>query len=254
VENVLNRSTPKTQCRCLFPSRRGLCWLLILASVVAGLWLLHAPALRLLAGLLIVEEPIDDVPYVAVLGRGDGHDGFRCYDVAVSFYRQKPSRGILLIEPSPSRLTEIGIVPTLTHFSERVWDCRHVPREAVSAIHSHGRDDWATAHAIQTWLTEKPGASITLLCDDFRSAHLRGVLDTVLDPTQATRVRVHGLPAQLYDETNWWTSRAGIKAFGIQWLRRLYGWCVGGDHPPPPRHSVDDYQRHVRQAFLEATP
>ena len=131
---------------------------------------------------------------------------------------------------------------------------RGLPPRTVAVIRSDGYDDWATARTLRAWLADRPNASLVLLCDRFQSAHLRYVLDAVLDPSQAARVRIRALPDRRYDETNWWTSRDGMKAFGSAWLRQLNGWYAGGDHLPPPSCSVDDYENHVRQALGKVIP
>ena len=215
---------------------------------------LHAPLLRCLAGLLIDDEPIGDYQYVGVLEWYGNPDGDRCCDVAVELCRRRPSCGVLLVESRRGRLVEMGILPSFETFSRRELKARGLPPKVVSVIHSDGCDDWATARALRAWLADRPNASLVLLCGSFRSAHLRYVLDAVLDPSQAARVRIRALPDRRYDETNWWTSRDGIKAFGFAWLRQLHGWCAGGDHPPPPSCSVDDYENHVRQTLGKATP
>lgn len=231
--------------------QRALCWLLIVAAVAAGLWLLHAPTLRFFAGCLVADEPAGDYQYVGILDWYGGPDGDRCYDAARQLHRQKPARGILLVQSPPDRLVETGALPSFEAISRRGLGARGLPQQAISAISGKGRDDWAKARALRAWLLDRPDASIVVLCGRFRSAHLRYALDTVLDPRQSARVRLRALPDRQYDETNWWTSRTGIKAFGIEWLRRMHDWCVGGEHPPAPLHSADDYERNVVQTLSE---
>ena len=80
------------------------------------------------------------------------------------------------------------------------------------------------------------------------------VLNEIMGPDTACRVKILAIASPRFDETNWWTKRDGIKGFGIAWLRQLHGWCAGGDHPPPPSCGVDDYESHVRQALRDTTP
>jgi hypothetical protein len=234
--------------------RRRISWrILIVMALAGGLWLVHAFILQYFGRLLVIEETSGHYQYVAVLGTHCYADGDRCFYVADMHYHQKPVRGILLVESRPDRLVEIGIVPEFAKFSRGLFQKWGTPLDAISAIRTDGCDDWATARAIQAWLIDRPDASVLLLCTGFRSAHLRHALNTVLDPAQAKRVGVRGLPNLQFDESNWWMSRTGVKAFGIEWLRLLHGWFAGGNHHPAPYHGPDAYQRNVRRTLLGAS-
>jgi hypothetical protein len=230
-------------------------WLVVGAAVVAAAALLfHAPLLRCLAGLLIDDEPIGDYQYVGILGWDGRPDADWCFDAAVQLCRRRPSCDVLLIDSPRSRVAELGILPSFGALGRRELTARGLPPSAVSIIPSDGRDGWATARTLRAWLAERPKTAIVLLCGRFGSAHLRYALDAVLDPSQAARVRIRALPDRRCDETNWWTSREGIKVFGIAWLRQLHGWSTGGDQLPPPYCSVENYESKVRKVLGQATP
>jgi hypothetical protein len=120
---------------------------------------------------------------------------------------------------------------------------RCVPQQAISVIPGGGFNDWDAARSLAAWLNDHPKDSVLLLCSRFRSALMRRVLDVVLDPNQAARVRVRALPDRRFDESNWWKYRTGFQAFGICWLMRIQTWCGGGDSEPIPCASADDYER-----------
>jgi hypothetical protein len=217
-------------------------------------WFALGPFLRGLAAFLVADESVGSFQYIAVLDWYNGPDGDRCYDAATNLYQKVPSRRILLVESSSTRLVEIGALEAFDILSRRELENRGLPANAVTAIHSDGRDDWATARAIRVWLTDRPGVSALLLCGRFRSATVRHVLDEALGPTLAGRVRVRGLPDRRFDESNWWTTRTGIKAFGTGWCRRIHGWYASQDYRPPPFCNADDYERKVRRSLTGATP
>ena len=226
---------------------------IVLAAIV-GLWFVHSPLLQGLARPLIVDEPTDDFQYVSVIGWRHGPDGDRCYDVAMELYGRESCRGVLVVEPRLERLVKTDATRSFEALSRCQLAARGLPEEAVSVIRTDGSDDWATARALQRWLAERPDTSVVLLCSAFRSAHLRYALDTMLDQDPAARVWVRALSDRRCDETNWWTSRGGIKAFGVGWLRRFHGWCAAGDTPPPPCRSADEYEGKIEQALLKSTP
>jgi hypothetical protein len=223
-------------------------------AVVAAAWLSHAVVLRRLAGLLVADEPADGYRYVCLVDQYDGPDGDWCFDVAADLYRRNPSCRIVLVESHRDRTVQIGAMPSFETLSRRELESRGLPQQAMSTIRGEGRDDWAIAKTLRKWLAERPHAAVVLLSKRFRTAHVRYVLDAVLDPAEAARVRVRALPGREYDETDWWTSRSGIKAFGFEWLRQLHGWYLAGDHRPVPYRSADDYQRSVLQTLEKAAP
>lgn len=244
---LLDRPSPKRR-------RRSVLWFLTVLVVGAGLWLVYASVLARVAGCLVVDEPANKVQYVCVLDWYDAPDGDRCYDVAVDLHGRQPDCSVLLIESRPQRLIETGVLPSFEMLSRRELEARGLSRQSVAVTRSDGQDYWATARALRAWLANRSDATAVLLCEEFRSAHVRYALDIVLDPATAARVRVRGLPDRRFDQTNWWMSRDGFKAFGVGWLRLLHGWCVGGDHPPPPFSDADEYEKLYRRTISETSP
>ncbi len=152
------------------------------------------------------------------------------------------------------RLVEIGVLASFEAISRRELSARGLPHGAIVPISSDGYDDWAKARALRAWLLDRPTATVVLLCDRLRSAHLRHVLDDRLDSSQAARVRLRALADRRHDETDWWLSRSGYKAFGMAWLRQFHAWCTGGDHRPPPLRNADDYEHGFWLTLPEAVP
>jgi hypothetical protein len=225
-----------------------------LAAMVAVAWLFHAPLLRGLAGLLIVDQPTDDYDCVCISAWGDRPNGDRCLDAAANLYRRKPACRVLLIAPTPSRLEASGVVTSFASPNRKELHERGVPQAAVSILHSQRWNDWATARALAAWMGKHPGRCVVMLCGQFHSGQFRRALDSVLEPDQAALVHVCALPNRDYDDANWWTRRGGYRAFGGSWLLRFQGWLGGGDAPQTPETSADDYERDFLHAFRENTP
>ena len=109
---------------------------------------------------------------------------------------------------------------------------------------SHGRGDRNFARTLDAWLRAHPGATVLWACPQFRSARVRQILDAVLGPADARRVRVRGLADHRFDETNWWSSRQGLWYFAVGWLLRLDGW-LGDNAPPVEKQSADEYDAQL---------
>ena len=228
--------------------------LLLAAAILIAVWIVRAPILRGLAGLLIVDQPTDNFDYVCIVAWGQNGDGDRCYDVAGDLRREKPSRRILLVGQSPSRVERIGVVPSFEAISRGQLGSRGVPQDAISLIRGGSWDDWANARSLAAWLRDHPGSFVLLLCSQFHSALVRHALDAVLDPADAARVFIRALPGRLCDDTNWWTLRCGYREFGGSWLMQFQSWLGGGDVPQSPERSADDYERDFLQSLPERTP
>ena len=223
-------------------------WSAVAAVALAAVFLFfHATLLQHLAGPLIADEPVDHLQYVGLVEWNNAPDGDRCIDQAIALVRQNPNRKVLLVELARTRLVEIGVLPSFESLCRNELKARDFPPQIISVIRCDGYDDWSTARAIRTWLADHPDAILGLLCGRFRSAKVRYTLDVVLDPEQAARVYVRGLPDHRYDETDWWKSRMGIKAFGFAWLRRLHSWFSDPEHLPPLYRNANDYEREASQ-------
>ena len=231
-------------------------WKIIAAIAVvgfAGAMLFHAPLLRGLAGPLIVDQTTDDFDSICLLSLIQTPDGDRSYDVAASLFRKNPSAQILIVVHPPNRIVEAGALASSETINRRELGVRGVPGDSILILRSRWIDDWAAAEALSDRLRERPESSVLLLCSEFHSARVRAVLDAVLDPAVAKRVRIMPLPDRRFDQTNWWTSRRGVRTLGMSWLVRLQGW-LGGQAAHPPRKNADDYRRDIIKSWREETP
>lgn len=250
------RATPRTPIRWSLFDNMTLKWKIIVAIAVvgfAGAVLFHAPLLRGLADPLIVDQTTDDYDSICLLPFFQAPDGDRCYEVAADLFRKNPSAQVLVVDLPPNRIKESGALPSFETISRRELGDRGVPGDSISILRSQWIDDWATAETLAVRLRERPESSVLLLCAEFHSARVRAVLDDVLDPAEAARVWVMPLPDRRFDQTNWWTSRCGVREFGMNWLIRLQGW-LGGQAAHPPRKSADDYRRDIIKSWREETP
>jgi hypothetical protein len=234
--------------------------LVVAGLLLAGVLLLHAPLLRGLVAPLIVNQPTEQFDAICFSAWGETPDGDRCYDVVKELCAKNPdsvvfpNRRVLIVAPSPSRLEEIGVTPSFESLSRRELSARGISDESLTILHGKHGGDSATARAIAGWLGQHPDATVTLLCDQFRSAYVRRALDAVLDPAMAARVHIHPLASRRCDQTNWWKSRAGFRAFGTGWLVYLHGLWYGGKTAEVATKNADGYERDFLEHLRERTP
>jgi hypothetical protein len=226
--------------------------LAVVLALVSLVWLVHRPLLRGLARPLISDERQGECDAICLHGTEMGADGDRCYEEATARWQQLPSRSILLIEPQPRRLSELGAVPSFEAFCRSQLGKRSVAAGAVRLIPGRARDVWDEAHVLGSWLEANPGRRVSLLCNQFSSRRIRYALDHVLGPEDAARVDVVPLTDRLVDEDNWWRSRQGVKNFMFAWLGLIYTVRYGEQRVPPTRWSVAEYEEMLQAKLGDA--
>ena len=232
-----------------FLSRRTL----IVLAVLAILGLAHAPILRLLARPLLTPELPTEADFYCLHGAEMGVDGFGPFAHAQAWYEEAPGRKILLLLPPDSRTVEIGAVRSFEQACRSELGKRGVPPSAVVAIRAEVGHAWGGPCALAGWLQEHPGATVVLACSPFGTGRERYVLDRVIGPADAGRVRLALLADPDGTTERWWRSRRGVKDFMYAWLDLIYTW-VEGDAPRTLPVPAAEFRRAIREQIGKATP
>jgi hypothetical protein len=223
--------------------------------LLAAAWFLRAPLFCGMARLLIVDQPIEDRDFVCVNSLVHRSESPRGNELIDELRRKGHTHKVLLlIGPGVERLVKTGVVPPFEAQSRQFLAEGGVPQEDISVLHSEGHSDRAFAQTLGAWLRVHSAATVLWACPRFRSANVRLVLDTVLDPAAAKRVRVQALRNSQGDETNWWTTRQSARAFGVAWLIRLQGWLGTDTAAPVAAMTADDYERSFLSGLKEQAP
>jgi hypothetical protein len=224
----------------------------VVLAIVAGVGLGHAPLLRLLARPLTDQQPQDEAAFLCLEGDEYGVEGDPTFDEPALWYHEAPARRILLLEPCPHRVVELGVVPSFEQMARRELTRRGVRDVAIVTVEGPMRDEWENARRLGAWLDENPAAEVALLCGRFHSSQVRYALDAVLDRQSAARVRIRALADPEYNETNWWRSRRGVKGFMYGWLGLLYAWGEGEERIAPAGWSARKYQSVLEETYGKA--
>ena len=176
---------------------------LVVAILVA---VLHAAILEGLASVLVADASEPSADAVLVLG------GDRSYDKAAELV-YGDVQYVLLPKSRLGRLERLGIYQPWEKIGRRELTARAVPDEKILIIPGEATNDWHRARLLDDWLRSHPAMSVIVLTDRFGSAAQRYVFDHEIAPTQRGRISFSALSDRRYDETNWWRSKTGIKAF-----------------------------------------
>ncbi len=198
--------------------------LLALAAVVCVLYLFRAPLLRVVGGVLVVDETAQPGDVVLLLGADRG------YDLAAERYRDGSAPRVLILEGPPGRLVRLGVLDTAGAMAHKALPPRGVTKGGFTVIACPGSGDWNRARGLRGWLEENPDARVAVLCERLNSRRVRRIFRTVLGDELAGRVRWCAVPNREWDETNWWQHKAGVFACVNGYLG-LAHVCVYGENP-----------------------
>ncbi len=224
-----------------FLTRSRVALLLLLLAV-----LFHAPALRLAASAMVVDEPGAAADAVVVV------NGDRCVEVAADLVRQGRVRSVILIESYPRRLERYGILQLRVERTRSELLARGVPESAIVVLDGQTRDGWEAARRLGRWLDSNPDRRVTVLRERFQGRYQHRIIDAVLDESAAARVSYRGLRDRRFDETDWWQSRVGIKEFLGSALDLASAVMLGQRPPATDWWNPDDYERQLAATRSEA--
>jgi hypothetical protein len=212
---------------------------LLLALLVALLFLLRRPLLTGLGAVLVSADLPGPVDYVLIL------DADRAYERGARMYQAGEARCMLLVRIRPGRLEKSHVLLSSVTIARRELSGRGVPHSAVSVLPGEVRGDWEVARRLGEWLRQRPGARVAVLCDRFDSRRKRYVFDAVLGG-DAPRVSLHAAPHRRFDETNWWQRKEGSLHLFAAFIRLGFSRLWGEDREPWREWDPDEYEEALR--------
>jgi hypothetical protein len=207
---------------------------------IAIVLVFHKTLLQTIGNLLICDEPTAGQDHVLILG------GDRRFDFVAQMYDESAVLRVLLFEDGGRNLVQFGIVAPGHEVAKEELAERSLPTESILVIpQQDGKSDWED---FQRWMRERKVVRVQVVTNRFDSQRIRHLIDLTLSGDEAEQVRVVALPDRRYDETNWWTTRMGIKEFLSSSLDLMHLYCVGPDDPTSHvRWDPAKYEQHLRQ-------
>jgi len=248
---AVDDDTPSRPVRRKWPSRRVVRSAAILVVSVTCIAFFYEPTLRGLASILVVDESSSlaesvSPPNCVLVVEGDADTAGR-YDETARLCRENGVRRVVLIRFSPDPIVQSGATLPLHIQGRRALVAVDVPTETIEVIPGDARNTWEAVRQLRPWLKDRPAVRLLVLVHRLRSRHQRYVFDSILDPSVAARVSVHGLKKPGCNEANWWKSRHGMRAVMFAGLELMHAWCFGESRPSPSDWDPDDYERTLRE-------
>ena len=189
------------------PSERGgiilkLIGLLLLLALLAVVWLLRQPLLRVVGETLIVDEAPQPSDVIVVLGN-DNYWGERAARGA-QLYRDRWAPQVIA-SGAPVRP-----YASIADLIRRDLIDRGVPAEAIVHFPNHTGSTREEAYAVRRLMREKGWKRLIVVTSNYHTRRARYIYRRVLDPAD---VRVVAAADSTYDPRAWWQSRGGLKIF-----------------------------------------
>lgn len=193
--------------------------LVVLAGIVAGLYIGHAPALRSVAAAISVDAPLERAHYVLPL--------YQAPDSLVPeverLLREGYAPAVLLYRTRPSRLEAIGVVASPKQIWRELLRAQQVPEARIvevphvtltyrNVFETVARGHRAGDRLRVLVLTSRPFGRIALM--DLRRAS-EGL---------PIELRIHSVTPPGFDDGQWWKSSAGLISYFdayTLWVLRL---------------------------------
>ena len=182
--------------------------LLVLCALLLALYIFRAPVLRGVAGLWIVNDPLDKADAIVVLGGGLETRPFE----AARLFHQGLAPKILLTSVRSNSTSILGITGPETSLARQVLLRKSVPNNAVFVIDG----DVATTHdeclAVRAWVDQNKPKRLIITTDLFHTRRVKWFFDKALRGT-GVEVRVDAVAPLNYDASDWWRHEEGLIAF-----------------------------------------
>lgn len=202
------------------PSRHRRHWrigVVLVAILVVGVVLLD----RLGNYLRLDEAPRGWGSHVVYLG-GSGSKR-----QAIDFLKADPAHHLLLIQKTPARPMQLGVLPEFHLFARDQFMAMGVGAESIEFLPGSAFGVEGHVRALARWLAEHPDAEVILLVDGWEGRRWRMTLDKDLDEKTSRRVRVRSVLPAVDSRLPWWWKKNEVVRVAGECVQ-LWGQTKGG--------------------------
>src|SRR3954471_12302199 len=179
--------------------RRPLIGMFVLATVVAGGWLLREPVLRGAANLWIVSDPISRADAIVVLGGGVETRPF----IAAQMWRRGLADKILISQSPEERTVSLGVMPSHTELNRQILLKLDVPADAIETFGTANKNTRDEAVALREWTKRNAASAFIIPSEIFSARRVRGFFCPQFFGT-AVSIEVPSIDPPSYTRRDWW--------------------------------------------------
>ena len=195
---------------------RSVAAILLLAALIAGVWLEGAPLLRGAADLWSVSDPITPADAVAVLG---GDLDTRPF-VAADLYKKGLVPKVLVSQVVEGRASAMGLIPGHSELNRIVLVKLGVPDTAIEMFGEANGSTKDEAVTLRAWADRHDVSRIIIPTESFSARRVRWIFDRLFAGS-SVGIEIATIGPN-YTHAEWWNSEAAMIAFQNEIMKYLY--------------------------------
>jgi len=197
--------------------RRPLIGMFVLATVVAGGWLLREPVLVGAADLWIISDPVSRADAIVVLWGGLATRPFE----AAELWRRGLADKILISQAPEERAVSIGAMPSPTEFNREILLKLGVPAGAIETFGTTNKNTRDEAVALREWSERNAASMFIIPTEIFPARRVRWIFRREFSGTTVS-IEVPSIEPPDYTRRDWWKTEHGLVAFQNEVLKYIY--------------------------------
>ena len=197
--------------------RRPLIGMFVLATVVAGGWLLRESVLRGAANLWIVSDPISRADAIVVLGGGLETRPF----IAAEMWRRGLADKILISQSPEERVVSIGVMPSHSELNRQILLKLDIPADAIETFGTANKNTRDEAVALREWTKRNAASAFIIPSEIFSARRVRWIFCHQFFG-MAVSIKVPSIESPDYTRGDWWKTEQGLIAFQNEVLKYVY--------------------------------
>jgi uncharacterized SAM-binding protein YcdF (DUF218 family) len=191
--------------------------ILLLAVLVAGVWLERAPLLRGAADLWIVSDPVTHSDVVVILGGGLDIRPF----VAAELYNKGLVTRVLVSQVRDTRSSEILALHGHSELNRMLLLKLGVPEGAIEMFGKDNRNTWDEAIALRDWAGKHRVSRLIIPTEIFAARRVQWVFNREFAGS-FVQLAIPSFEMPGYTRAEWWKTEAGMIAFQNEIMKYLY--------------------------------
>jgi uncharacterized SAM-binding protein YcdF (DUF218 family) len=196
--------------------RRPLIGMFVLATVVAGGWLLREPVFLGATDLWIVSDPVSRADAIVVLWGGLATRPF----VAAELW-QRGLADKILISQAPEGAVSMGAMPSNTELNREILLKLGIPAGVIETLGTANKNTREEAVALREW-AERNAASVFIIPTEiFPARRVRWIFRREFSGTTVS-IEVPSIEPPDYTRRDWWKTEHGLVAFQNEVLKYIY--------------------------------